>query len=87
LRKIVDRTVPEFLHTQQSRRFVALLPSGAVLAGRMRVRNPGINDAELDGLMKAAGFGKTVVRVGARRENDPFTVLIASGERQSLENK
>jgi ArsR family transcriptional regulator len=47
----------------------------------------GFSDTQLDGLMKAAGFGKTVVRVGARRENDPFTVLIASGERQSLENK
>ena len=47
----------------------------------------GFGDSELDGLMKAAGFGKTVVRVGARRENDPFTVLIASGERQSLESK
>ena len=47
----------------------------------------GFSDRQLDALMKAAGFGKTVVRVGARRENDPFTVLIASGERQSLENK
>ena len=45
----------------------------------------GFSDAQLGALMKAAGFGKTVVRVGARRENDPFTVLIASGERQELE--
>ena len=47
----------------------------------------GFGDAQLGALMKAAGFGKTVVRVGARRENDPFTVLIASGERQELEKR
>lgn len=46
----------------------------------------GFSDAQLDALLKGAGFGKTVVRVGARRENDPFTVLIATGERRELEN-
>jgi ArsR family transcriptional regulator len=45
----------------------------------------GFSDRQLDALMRAAGFSHTVVRVGARRENDPFTVLIASGERQALE--
>jgi len=47
----------------------------------------GFKDAQLEALIKAAGFRKTVVRVGARRENDPFTVLIASGERQELEKQ
>jgi hypothetical protein len=45
----------------------------------------GFSDTQLEALMKGAGFTHTVVRVGARRENDPFTVLIASGERQTLE--
>jgi len=47
----------------------------------------GFSDTRLDALMKAAGFAGITVRVGARRENDPFTVLIASGERRELEKR
>jgi ArsR family transcriptional regulator len=43
-------------------------------------RRLGFDDDELKTLMTAAGFGDVVVRVGARRTGDPFTVLIAAGK-------
>jgi SAM-dependent methyltransferase len=39
----------------------------------------GFTDGDLDRLLREAGFSAPVVRVGARRTGDPFTVLIASG--------
>ena len=39
----------------------------------------GFSEARLEQLLKQAGFRKAGVRVGARRTNDPFTVLIAAG--------
>jgi len=33
----------------------------------------------LHDLIRDAGFAKPIVRVGARRTGDPFTVLIAAG--------
>jgi ArsR family transcriptional regulator len=39
----------------------------------------GFSEASLEKLLRGAGFSKTIVRVGARRTGDPFTVLIASG--------
>ena len=39
----------------------------------------GFNDAQLRGLLVEAGFEDIVVRVGAGRTDDPFTVLIAAG--------
>ena len=38
----------------------------------------GFDDAALQRLIEGAGFGDVAVRVGARRGDDPFTVLIAS---------
>ena len=46
----------------------------------------GFSETTLDALLKGAGFWKTAVRIGARRASDPFTVLIATGERRELEN-
>jgi SAM-dependent methyltransferase len=43
----------------------------------------GFDDDELRTLIGAAGFDDVVVRVGARRSGDPFTVLIASGRVRS----
>jgi ArsR family transcriptional regulator len=39
----------------------------------------GFDDEELRGLLEAAGLTDVRVTVGARRQRDPFTVLIASG--------
>jgi SAM-dependent methyltransferase len=39
----------------------------------------GFKDDELRELLGSAGFGNVIVRVGARRPGDPFTVLIAAG--------
>jgi len=39
----------------------------------------GFSDERLEALLRGAGFKKPVVRVGARRTGDPFTVLIAAG--------
>jgi SAM-dependent methyltransferase len=39
----------------------------------------GFDDDELQTLIRGAGFDDVLVRVGARRSGDPFTVLIASG--------
>jgi ArsR family transcriptional regulator len=39
----------------------------------------GFSEARLEHLLKHAGFRKVDVRGGARRTNDPFTVLIAAG--------
>lgn len=39
----------------------------------------GFADDELTRMMEAAGLGEVRVTVGARRQRDPFTVLIASG--------
>jgi ubiquinone/menaquinone biosynthesis C-methylase UbiE len=42
----------------------------------------GFGDEELRALLAAAGFANVVVRVGARRTGDPFTVLIGTGQKQ-----
>jgi hypothetical protein len=39
----------------------------------------GFDDGQLRTLLESAGFEDVVVRVGARRSGDPFTVLIAAG--------
>jgi SAM-dependent methyltransferase len=39
----------------------------------------GFDDDELKALITGAGFEDVIVRVGARRSGDPFTVLLASG--------
>lgn len=41
----------------------------------------GFTDARLAALLRHAGFSHPVVRVGARRTSDPFTVLIAAATR------
>jgi len=43
----------------------------------------GFSDERLRTLMEGAGFTSVNLRVGARRAGDPFTVLIAAGERAS----
>jgi SAM-dependent methyltransferase len=43
----------------------------------------GFDDDELKTLIAGAGFEDVVVRVGARRLGDPFTVLLASGRARS----
>ena len=41
----------------------------------------GFRDAELERLLREAGFDRVRVNVGARKTGDPFTVLIASGQK------
>jgi SAM-dependent methyltransferase len=41
----------------------------------------GFGETRLRRLMSATGFSRVQVRLGARRTGDPFTVLIASGQR------
>jgi ArsR family transcriptional regulator len=41
----------------------------------------GFQDDQLHDLLEAAGFSEVVVRVGARRTGDPFTVLVAVGRK------
>jgi ArsR family transcriptional regulator len=41
----------------------------------------GFQDEQLRDLLEAAGFSDLVVRVGARRTGDPFTVLVAVGRK------
>jgi SAM-dependent methyltransferase len=43
----------------------------------------GFADAELERLLRGAGFEHVRVNVGARKTGDPFTVLIASGQKPS----
>jgi ArsR family transcriptional regulator len=43
----------------------------------------GFTETRLRDLLAEAGFGDVIVRVGARRPGDPFTVLIACGTRPS----
>jgi ArsR family transcriptional regulator len=43
----------------------------------------GFEDAELKALLEHAGLLDVRVTVGARRQRDPFTVLIASGTKRS----
>ena len=43
----------------------------------------GFRDAELERLLREAGFEQVRVSVGARKTGDPFTVLIASGHKPS----
>ena len=47
----------------------------------------GFSEETLARLLADAGFTRTNVRVGARRQDDPFTVLIAAGERPELEKQ
>jgi ArsR family transcriptional regulator len=47
---------------------------------RLGDRHLGFGDDELQRLMESAGLTDVRVRVGARHEGDPFTVLIASGK-------
>ena len=39
----------------------------------------GFSDEHLSGMLHRAGFGEVKVQLGARRTNDPFTVLLAIG--------
>lgn len=41
----------------------------------------GFSERQLEALLVQAGFTNTAVRIGARRTGDPFTVLIAAGEK------
>ena len=43
----------------------------------------GFAEEDLRGLLTGAGFADVVVRIGARRAGDPFTVLIAAGTRKA----
>jgi SAM-dependent methyltransferase len=43
----------------------------------------GFRDTELDRLLRQSGFERARVNVGARKTGDPFTVLIASGQKPS----
>jgi len=43
----------------------------------------GFRDTELEHLLRTAGFERVRVNVGARKTGDPFTVLIASGQKPS----
>jgi ArsR family transcriptional regulator len=43
----------------------------------------GFRDVELEHLLRDAGLERVRVTVGARKTGDPFTVLIASGQKPS----
>lgn len=43
----------------------------------------GFSDEHLSGMLSRAGFGDVRVQLGARRTNDPFTVLLAIGTKQT----
>jgi hypothetical protein len=47
----------------------------------------GFDDAELAGLLTDAGLSDVRVTVGARRNRDPFIVLIASGTKPARTRK
>ena len=47
--------------------------------GKLGDRWLGFSEGGLRGLLTAAGFTDVTVRVGARRQTDPFTVLVAAG--------
>jgi len=47
----------------------------------------GFRDAELEGLLRDAGFQQVRVNVGARKTGDPFTVLIASGTKPAQDSR
>jgi ArsR family transcriptional regulator len=47
----------------------------------------GFSETRLRGLLGEAGFSDPVVRVGARRSGDPFTVLVASATRPAAVNR
>ncbi|MEO7133653.1 MAG: metalloregulator ArsR/SmtB family transcription factor [Vicinamibacterales bacterium] len=42
----------------------------------------GFSDEHLSGMLNRAGFGDVKVQLGARRTNDPFTVLLATGTKK-----
>ena len=44
----------------------------------------GFSEAVLHDLIHGAGFTKPIVRIGARRTGDPFTVLIAAGTKAEI---
>jgi ArsR family transcriptional regulator len=46
-------------------------------------RSLGFADGHLRALVEQAGFADVIVRVGARRAGDPFTVLIAAGTKRT----
>jgi ArsR family transcriptional regulator len=48
---------------------------------RFGAQRLGFSSAELDGLLRTAGFGNVRVTTGTGRAGNPFTVLIASGIR------
>ena len=43
----------------------------------------GFSDEHLSGMLHRAGFGEVKVQLGARRTNDPFTVLLAIGTKSA----
>jgi ArsR family transcriptional regulator len=74
-------------------------PGGHVLVLDLRVHDQawvrerlgdrwlGFKDDELERLMKTAGLARVTVSVGARKAGDPFTVLVASGEKPAKRRK
>ncbi len=50
--------------------------------GKLGDRWLGFSDDVLRALLTAAGFAGVTVRVGARRQTDPFTVLVAAGTKR-----
>ena len=51
----------------------------AWVRGKLGDRWLGFSEDGLRGLLATAGFADVTVRVGARRQTDPFTVLVAAG--------
>jgi ArsR family transcriptional regulator len=47
----------------------------------------GFSDGDLTGLLTRTGFGDIKVTLGARRTNDPFAVLLATGTKRRTKNK
>ena len=47
----------------------------------------GFTDDRLRALLAGAGFSDIVVRVGARRPGDPFTVLVASATKKRTDDQ
>jgi len=43
----------------------------------------GFSDEHLSGMLNRAGFAEVKVQLGARRTNDPFTVLLAIGTKSA----